>query len=317
MNHPALQQVLFSSFDAIPIPILVSESMSLVKTSAADMSPRDPLLQRHRFINKAFQLQLGYDLSDVPDIATWFTIVYPDEHYRRSIITAWYSLIECSFAQGDVVAELPALIRCKNGKSRWFIVTIQLVTDAIPDGHIITFRDIHDLKCMMEEVSRLSCTDSLTELSNRRAAEQQLNANLLQGHDFSVVLVDIDHFKQVNDRHGHPAGDRVLCAVAQTMASQLLPGELLARWGGEEFLLILPHNSLEQASQRAEMLRQQVSALTLTWQDKSLSLTISLGCASLAQGQTVENLLMEVDKALYQAKAQGRNQVVVSASQPP
>lgn len=215
-------------------------------------------------------------------------------------------------SQGLEVAEIPALIRCKGGQSRWFIVTAQLGADAIPDGHIVTFRDIHDLQCMVEEVSRLSCTDPLTELTNRRGAQQQLQALWLQGQPLSVVLGDIDHFKQVNDRYGHPAGDAALCAVAHAMASQLLPGESLARWGGEEFLLILPDHTLEQAACRAERLRQQVSELTMPWQGQTITLTISLGCTATRGDQSIDYLLMMADRALYLAKEQGRNRVVVA-----
>lgn len=165
---------------------------------------------------------------------------------------------------------------------------------------------------MVEEVSRLSCTDPLTELTNRRGAQQQLQTLWLQGEPLSVVLGDIDHFKQVNDCYGHPAGDAALCAVAHAMASQLLPGESLARWGGEEFLLILPGCDIEQAARRAEQLRQHVSTTRVPWQGDQLSLTISLGCASMKGQEGIDYLLMMADRALYQAKEQGRNRVVIS-----
>ncbi|TNI87538.1 GGDEF domain-containing protein [Aeromonas sobria] len=309
MNDLELQQILFRSFDVIPLPILVSEAI----TRPDSISP-DPLPQRlHRFINKAFLEQLGYDLTDLPDMASWFRLAYPDEGYRRTIIDAWHTQVEQSLAQGLEVAEMPALIRCKNGQSRWFVATAQLGADAIPDCHIITFRDIHDLQCMVEEVSRLSCTDPLTELTNRRGAQQQLKAHWLQDETLAVVLGDIDHFKLINDCYGHPAGDAVLCAVAHAMTSQLLPGESLARWGGEEFLLILPGCTIERAALRAEQLRQQVCATRLPWQGEQLSITISLGCASMKSQESLDNLLMMADRALYQAKAQGRNRVVISA----
>lgn len=128
-----------------------------------------------------------------------------------------------------------------------------------------------------------------------------------------MVLGDIDHFKLINDCYGHPAGDAVLCAVAHAMASQLLPGESLARWGGEEFLLILPGCTIERAALRAEQLRQQVCATRLPWQGEQISITISLGCASMKSQESLDNLLMMADQALYQAKAQGRNRVVISA----
>lgn len=91
-----------------------------------------------------------------------------------------------------------------------------------------------------------------------------------------------------------------------------MPGESLARWGGEEFLLILPGCDIEQAARRAEQLRQHVSTTRLPWQGKQLSLTISLGCASMKGQEGIDYLLMMADRALYQAKDQGRNRVVIS-----
>ena len=147
MNDRELQQILFRSFDVIPLPILVSESIARHDGRSPDMI----LQRRHRFLNKAFLEQLGYDLAELPDMASWFRLAYPDEGYRRTIIDSWHSQVEQSLSQGLEVAEMPALIHCKGGQSRWFIVTAQLGADAIPDGHIVTFRDIHDLQCMVEE----------------------------------------------------------------------------------------------------------------------------------------------------------------------
>ncbi|MFQ2190177.1 GGDEF domain-containing protein [Aeromonas jandaei] len=310
MEERELQQILFRSFDVIPLPILVSESVAR-REGLPDTGDNIPV-RRHRFLNRAFREQLGYDLADLPDMDSWFRLAYPDATYRSAIIQAWHTEVEQSLQQGLEVAEMPALIRCKNGQHRWFVVTAQLGADAIPSGHIVTFRDIHDLQCMVEEVSRLSCTDPLTELCNRRGAEQQLQSHRMQGDAFALVLGDIDHFKQINDRYGHPAGDAALCAVAETMTELLQPGECLARWGGEEFLLILPDHTLEQAACRAERLRQQVSELAMPWQGQTITLTISLGCAATRGDQSIDYLLMMADRALYLAKEQGRNRVVVT-----
>ena len=97
-----------------------------------------------------------------------------------------------------------------------------------------------------------------------------------------MILCDIDHFKQINDRYGHPAGDAALCEVARIMARQLQPAEHLARWGGEEFLLILPGVDAEQVVERAEQLRRQFVDHVVAWEGQSFSLTMSLGCATEA-----------------------------------
>ncbi|MFM4819476.1 diguanylate cyclase [Aeromonas hydrophila] len=305
-----LQQILFRSFDVIPFPILISESACSETLGSIPTRLSEIPARHHRFVNQAFVTQLGYDLTDLPDMASWFATVYRDEESRAQAIERWNQAVMTSLANGAAVAEMNACLYCKNGQQRWFTITAQLTADAMPGWHIVTLRDIHDLHCMIEEVSRLSCTDPLTELGNRRAAGQQLQALWLQGEPFSVILCDIDHFKQINDRYGHPAGDAALCEVARIMARQLQPAEHLARWGGEEFLLILPGVDAEQVVERAEQLRRQFVGHAMGWQGEHFSLTMSLGCATRGDGHSSDSLLQVADKALYQAKTNGRNRVV-------
>ncbi|UXB11273.1 GGDEF domain-containing protein [Aeromonas dhakensis] len=305
-----LQQILFRSFDVIPFPILISESACSETLDSIPTRLSEIPARHHRFVNRAFVTQLGYDLTDLPDMASWFATVYRDEESRALAISRWNQAVMSSLASGAAVAEMNALLYCKSGQQRWFTITAQLKADAMPGWHIVTLRDIHDLHCMIEEVSRISCTDPLTELGNRRAAGQQLQALWLQGEPFSVILGDIDHFKQINDRYGHPAGDVALCEVARIMTGQLRAGEHLARWGGEEFLLILPGVDAELVVERAEQLRRQFVGHVVAWEGQSFSLTMSLGCATRSEGQSSDSLLQVADKALYQAKSNGRNQVV-------
>lgn len=305
-----LQQILFRSFDVIPFPILISESACSETLDSIPTRLSEIPARHHRFVNRAFVAQLGYDLTDLPDMASWFATVYRDEESRALAISRWNQAVMSSLASGAAVAEMNALLYCKNGQQRWFTITAQLKADAMPGWHIVTLRDIHDLHCMIEEVSRISCTDPLTELGNRRAAGQQLQALWLQGEPFSLILGDIDHFKQINDRYGHPAGDAALCEVARIMTGQLRAGEHLARWGGEEFLLILPGGDAELVVERAEQLRRQFVGHVVAWEGQNFSLTMSLGCATRNEGQSSDNLLRVADKALYQAKSNGRNQVV-------
>ncbi|MFB0584969.1 sensor domain-containing diguanylate cyclase [Aeromonas salmonicida] len=305
-----LQQILFRSFDVIPIPILISEAVCGDTLGTIPTTLSNIPIRHHRFVNQAFSAQLGYTLAELPDMTAWFATVYHDEQTRTQAIQDWNQVVMTSLANGSAVAEMSTRIYCKNGQRRWFTITAQLTADAMPGWHIVTFRDIHDLHCMIEEVSRLSCTDPLTELSNRRGAEQQLQAHWLQGRPLSVVLCDVDHFKQVNDRYGHPAGDAALCGVARIMEEQLQGKECLARWGGEEFLLILPGADASRAVSLAEQLRQLLSASQINWLHHHFSLTMSFGCATLTTGQSLDNLLLVADKALYQAKAQGRNRVL-------
>ena len=170
-----------------------------------------------------------------------------------------------------------------------------------------------ELEQKAELLAKAASTDPLTGVSNRREftrlfAEKWRTSGEL-GSDLSLVLLDVDHFKQVNDRYGHASGDAVLSAVADVLKGALRGGTSLARWGGEEFAVLLPAVESEQAIALAERLRQAVEAMPL---NHLPSVTISAGVASLG-GRSLdrpEQLFDEADGALYQAKTLGRNRVV-------
>lgn len=167
-------------------------------------------------------------------------------------------------------------------------------------------------------------TDPLTGLFNRRYITAELDLLIeKQGEDagpWAVILLDIDHFKRVNDTHGHAVGDRVLREVAQLLRANLRKGDLLARIGGEEFLVVLPGTTCEKARLAAERLRSLVAGspieVTRAAADISLRITLSAGVADgggMGEGaRTVDQLLERADRALYAAKASGRNRVSVS-----
>jgi diguanylate cyclase (GGDEF)-like protein len=178
-------------------------------------------------------------------------------------------------------------------------------------GYIVVMRLVHRLE-------HLSHHDALTGLLNRRAIEYLLDREdqRLQrfGDPFSVLLIDIDHFKRINDRLGHAAGDVVLCSVSRTLQAQAREVDRVARYGGEEFCIILPHTIHEGAIQAAERLREAISLINIPWSDESITVSISTGVAcALEPGETLQSLLSRADQALYQAKAEGRNRVVVAA----
>lgn len=163
---------------------------------------------------------------------------------------------------------------------------------------------------MLEQASR---TDYLTGVLNRRAMTRRLEEYAQQpghaGAAFTVVLVDIDHFKQVNDAHGHDVGDRALVQFAEELRAGLRDSDLLGRWGGEEFLLLLPHTRQEQAAALAERLRVRIAEMRLDLPVDTLRLTGSFGVAEFLPGDDLDRCLKRADEALYRAKARGRNRV--------
>lgn len=160
------------------------------------------------------------------------------------------------------------------------------------------------------EASKLSVTDHLTELVNRTRLHQVLEENLKRARryetPFSVIMVDMDHFKLVNDQHGHQVGDEVLVRLAKVLMRNTRAVDVVGRWGGEEFLVVAPNTELAQAAQLAEKLRTAVANSELPAVGFK---TASLGVASYNAGDDQESIIGRSDAALYNAKRNGRNQV--------
>lgn len=175
---------------------------------------------------------------------------------------------------------------------------------------------------MLEQQLKLEArTDALTGLLNRRALEEiatrELKRSARLGAPVSVLLCDVDHFKSINDRHGHAIGDRAIQAIASRLAAELRANDAFGRWGGEEFLAILPDTDASAAQVLAERMRNAVAAAPLA-DDTVLLATLSIGVAQLAHAVdpapsgTWEALVKAADEALYAAKAGGRNRTVIA-----
>jgi len=165
---------------------------------------------------------------------------------------------------------------------------------------------------LQAESEQAAHTDGLTGLHNRRwlsdSFKRQMQRCELSNQPCTVIMLDIDHFKQVNDRFGHIAGDRILCTVSQVLLNTMRPADLIARYGGEEFALCLPDTSTEDTSLIAERLRISISEAKTYFEEKQLPLvTVSIGIAEMHPGQTLDSLISNADDALYRAKAKGRN----------
>lgn len=161
-------------------------------------------------------------------------------------------------------------------------------------------------------------TDSLTGLLNRQAFELVFRQAMLdaerRGKPLCAILFDIDFFKNVNDQHGHLAGDRVLQQIADITRNALRESDIVTRWGGEEFLILLKDCPLEQAHTLAEKLRQTIADHTFVLDSKNVKLSISLGMTQYSSRESLPAFFSRADKALYEAKSKGRNQVAVSFS---
>ena len=165
-------------------------------------------------------------------------------------------------------------------------------------------------------LARQALTDDLTELANRRHGAHQLEREVAlcvrHGRVLALVRVDVDHFKAINDTHGHQAGDQVLAEVARRLAGAVRGGDELARWGGDEFVAILPGTDKPGALRAAERLRAAVAAAPVQAAETELAVTVSVGWAHWS-GDTPDDLLARADRALYRAKDAGRDTVFPAA----
>jgi diguanylate cyclase (GGDEF)-like protein len=173
---------------------------------------------------------------------------------------------------------------------------------------------VNSLKKSEKQLVELATTDSLTGILNRgegiRRIQQEISRSIRVQQPLSIILIDIDHFKKINDTFGHQAGDRVIRLIAASLASILRDYDIICRYGGEEFLVLLPTTDLAMALETAERLRVLVAESTAESENAApIRLTISLGVSALQPGDTLDNLVYRADSALYLAKQEGRNQV--------
>lgn len=170
---------------------------------------------------------------------------------------------------------------------------------------------------LAQKLEKLATTDSLTEIANRRhfldLANKELHRTHRYSNGFSLLMLDLDYFKNINDTFGHGVGDEILKNMTKTTAECLRNVDIFGRLGGEEFAILLPETELSQAQNVAERIRKQIAQITFQVQDQMVSITVSIGITVYqAQDCKIEDILKRADHALYQAKKEGRNRIVVA-----
>ena len=207
----------------------------------------------------------------------------------------------------------------RNGASEYFIVQIAPIRDERKNliGHVISLVDITERKYAEMELERLARTDMLTAITNRRhffeLAESQFALAQRYDHQLAIMMLDVDHFKSINDRYGHLAGDSVLQSVAQKCQSHMRNTDIFARYGGEEFIGLLPEQTEAGAVELAERIRRMLEQAEVKYEAQSLKVTASFGLALIQKesGLTLEQMIDRADQALYQSKRAGRNCITV------
>jgi diguanylate cyclase (GGDEF)-like protein len=182
-------------------------------------------------------------------------------------------------------------------------------------AYCLVLRDISDKREAIAKRRKSVFSDHLTGVANRRAffeaAELELTNNRRTPRPTALVLFDADHFKQINDRYGHPAGDCVLSHLGMALSSTFRQVDVVARLGGEEFAVLLPSSTLAGAAAVAERLRELVASQPVVCEGVPIAYTVSAGIAAIDEGEAVDldTLIKRADRALYAAKANGRNRV--------
>jgi diguanylate cyclase (GGDEF)-like protein len=227
----------------------------------------------------------------------------------------------------------------KDGSEMWFDVLTMPTYDANNQidgfqgiGRDVTERRLQenelkrsqiDLEFRLQEISaqkidleEKATRDPLTGVYNRRYLDETLPRDLSrakrEAYPVAVIMIDLDHFKRVNDTYSHAAGDEVLKALAALLKKHARDSDIVCRYGGEEFVVIMPGMSLDSARQRIEQLRSELAEVIVRYHDESIRTTLSAGIAGFPEhGDTVETLIAHADEMLYRAKHAGRNQVMV------
>lgn len=252
--------------------------------------------------------------KDIREGSSSFHEIHPDD--RERIRALFGKTVETGIGE---CAEFRFVL--KDGSIRHMESDGRAIRDA--DGKVsrvvVVSRDITEQKRLEADLREMAATDILTGLPNRRHYLAQLGQEMARvgrsdEHRASVLMIDVDHFKRVNDTHGHSTGDHVLRHLAKLMQQALRRIDTLGRLGGEEFAVILPGANLSAATNFAERLRRKVAQSPALHEDKSIAIAVSVGVTEIRSADAcADDVLMRADRALYRAKSGGRNRVAVEA----
>lgn len=258
-----------------------------------------------REVNPAWSAILGWSPEELKARPS-LEIVHPEDRAETAANLA-------RMAQGQAVIGYENRMRCKDGDWRWLLWN----SVPVPSTGLIycAALDVTERKRLEADLVRLATIDSLTNICNRHhfleRAEQEIQRVRRYGRaGMALLMMDLDHFKEINDRHGHEAGDKVLSEMAARVLDMLRESDVMGRLGGEEFAVLLVETGNGEAVQVAERLRATLAQSPVLAAGRAIGYTLSIGVASLSPAdQGVEDLLRRADQALYQAKRLGRNRV--------
>lgn len=258
------------------------------------------------------------------------TIGYRQEEMLGTALSGYYyvpedrqKMVQAITDGGGKATQVEAALRHKNGSVIWISTNayVRFGLDDQPSYIEGMARDISERKRMEDQLLILSRTDGLTGAYNRGyfmdKSSEVVNMVRRYQRPASLLIADLDHFKSINDNYGHHAGDLALKAFADVCRQEMRESDILGRLGGEEFGLMLPETAIQHARILAERICKATAALEITFEEKTIRITVSIGVAELGtEGATLAEVMRHADQAMYQGKAKGRNQVVAAIGQP-
>lgn len=265
----------------------------------------------NRYSDSIYLYDSYYDL----DMTEWFERAFPDPTDCARARDEWAAALAALQETPDQPQSMEWRVLCRDGEYRVLLNRVS----KIDNHYTFIYWDITEQRRLETELRTLAATDTLTGLHNRRHFFSESEQKLAEAQDNNtrvcLLILDIDHFKSINDTLGHRAGDGALTTVAARCRTALRPGDLIARFGGEEFTVLLTDTTLQQAQVIAERLRAVIADQPIGDGDASFCVTVSIGLAAAeAETLNMDQLVEKADKALYAAKHAGRNRVMIAAA---
>ncbi|MDO6546850.1 sensor domain-containing diguanylate cyclase [Pseudoalteromonas carrageenovora] len=270
-------------------------------------------------VNQRFVDVFGYSVKEVPNLKAWWKKAYPDPQYREFVKKLWQESLDVAQENNNDIPANNYKVSCSDGSQ----ILMEVSGINIGEEFIAVFNDATE-RMEAEDILRdMAFLDSLTRIANRRRFDEKLVQEFDCARDrngaLSIILIDIDYFKQFNDRYGHMAGDTCLYDVAQEIASTVSrPQDFVARYGGEEFVVLLPQTDRQGALFIAEQIEKAIESLAIVHEDSySGLLSLSMGINTIDDNDTEDrfSFVKGADNALYYAKRQGRNCIALAKSE--
>ena len=292
-------QVIANTLDKVGYDItLVSsgrQALERVESARPDLILLDLMMPEMDGLEVCEKIQSNPDLADIPII--FLSASKEQEHVLQAFEKGAVDYMVKPFYQAELLARVKMHLELKYSRQK----LKQLLGEQV---------------ALVNELERLANTDSLTGIWNRRylfiVAEREITRSKRYNIAFSVLLIDIDHFKRINDTYGHDIGDEVIIFMTKVVLENLRKVDCFGRLGGEEFLVLLPETDLNEAKIVAERIRTNIENKYINTHDQKISITVSIGvsCYGL-EDQVIDSIIQRADQGLYQAKNQGRNRVIL------